>query len=94
MPYADEQSYEEMISALQTFLGGLEEQCNIMEAAGTDCVDNTEGDNAAKKANAKLQKCISGIRSNFESIQQVIQNLQQELDDIIGTNKKSDQFDD
>ena len=53
MAYADEQSYEEMISALQTFVSEAEEQCGVMESAGSDCVDNTDGDPAAEKSNER-----------------------------------------
>lgn len=82
MAYADEQSYEEMINALQTFLSETEEQCSVMENAGTDCIDNTDGDPSAEKAAAKVQKCVSDIRSTFETIQSIISALQQELEDI------------
>lgn len=82
MAFADEQSYEEMISTLQTFVSEAEEQCNAMESAGTDCVDNTDGDPAAEKANGKLQKCVGDIRGTFESINGIITALQEELEDI------------
>lgn len=82
MAYADEQSYEEMISALQTFMTEVDEQCGVLESAGNDCVDNTDGDPAAEKANAKLQKCVSEIRATLETIQGIISALQQELEDI------------
>lgn len=82
MAYADESSYEEMISALQTFLTQAEEQCGVMESAGNDCVDNTDGDPAAEKSNARLQKCLSDIRATFGTIQGIIAALQQELEDI------------
>ena len=82
MAYADEQSYEEMISALQTFISEADEQCGVMESAGQDCIDNTDGDPAAVAANSKLQKCVGDIRKNFETIQSIISALQQELEDI------------
>ena len=82
MAYAEEQSYEEMISALQSFMSEVEEQCSVLESAGNDCVDNTDGDPAAEKANAKLQKCVGDIRASLESIQGIIAALQQELEDI------------
>ncbi len=53
MAYADEQSYEEMISALQTYVSQVEEECGVMESAGNDCVDNTDGDPAASTSNEK-----------------------------------------
>ena len=82
MAYADEQSYEEMISALQNFISQAEEQCTVMETAGKDCVDNTDGDPAAEKANAKLQKCVGEIQATFGSIQGIISALQEELEAI------------
>lgn len=82
MAFADEQSYEEMISALQTFISQAGEQCEAMSSAGNDCVDNTDNDPAAETSNAKLQKCVSDIRTAIESIQGIIQALQEELQDI------------
>lgn len=82
MQVADEESYEEMIRTLQNFLSQVSTQCQVMSDAGTDCVDNTEGDPAAAKAAAKLQSCIGKIRGTFEEIQSVITALQQELEQI------------
>lgn len=82
MAYADEQSYEEMISELQKFSSAAEEQCSVMESAGRDCVDNTDNDPAAVKSNEKLQGCVSGIRSALGDISSIVSALQQELEDI------------
>lgn len=82
MAFADENSYEQMISALQTFSSETEEQCGVMESAGSDCVDNTDGDPAAEKSNARLQSCVSNIRTALEAIQGIITALQEELEDI------------
>lgn len=82
MAYADEQSYEEMIAALQNFMTEVEEQCGVLESAGTDCVDNTDGDPAAEKADEKLQICVGDIRGTLETIQNIAYALQQELEDI------------
>ena len=81
MAFADEQAYEEMISALQNFVSQADEQCGVMESAGNDCVDNTENDPAAEASNSKLQKCVGDIRSTFETIQGIITALQEELED-------------
>lgn len=94
MAYADEQSYEEMISALQTYVSQVGEVCGVMESAGTDCVDNTDGDPAAAKSNEKLQKCVGKIRAATESIQGIIAALQQEIDEIRIKAGKVDQIDD
>lgn len=93
MAYADEQSYEEMISALQAFVAQVGEQCDVMESAGNDCVDNTDGDPAAEKSNAKLQQCVGNIRSATESVQGIISALQEELEDIRKAAAKADQAD-
>lgn len=93
MAYADEQSYEEMISALQTYVSQVEEECGVMESAGNDCIDNTDGDPAASTSNEKLQQCVGKIRSATESIQGIIAALQQELEDIREAAAKANQAD-
>lgn len=93
MAYADEQSYEEMISALQTYVSQVEEECGVMESSGNDCVDNTDGDPAASTSNEKLQQCVGKIRSATESIQGIIAALQQELEDIREAAAKANQTD-
>lgn len=82
MAFADEQSYEEMIQALQKFQSEMEEQCSVMESAGQDCVDNTDGDPAAERSNGRLQKCVGDIRGALKNIQGIAAALQQELEDI------------
>ncbi|OUQ25830.1 hypothetical protein B5E77_10145 [Lachnoclostridium sp. An131] len=93
MAYADEQSYEEMINALQNFLSEAEEQCTVMEKAGQDCVDNTDNDPAAQKSNAALQSCIRSIRDNFEAINRIAQALSEQMEDIREAAAKADSFD-
>lgn len=88
--YADEQSYEEMITALQNFQKSMDENCTVMEQAGTDCVDNTDGDPAAVKGNAKLCECTKKIREALENVQNIIQALQKELSDIQEAARKAD----
>ena len=68
MAFANEQQYEDMISALQTFKSTAQEKCQTLSSAGTDCVDNTENDPAATKANASIQKCVGEISSALEEI--------------------------
>ena len=93
MAYADEQSYEEMISALQTFITNVSDACGDMETAGNDCVDNTDGDPAAEKSNAKLQQCVARFRGTLSTAQKVITDLQQELEDIRAAAAKADSMD-
>ena len=93
MAYADEQSYEEMIVALQSFMAETQEQCTVMISAGEDCVDNTDGDPAAEKASAKLSSCANNIMQSLEAIPSIIQALQEELEQIRIAASKAD-FDD
>ena len=93
MDFASEESYEEMISALQTFSTQAEEQCSVMESAGKDCVDNTQNDPAAEKADARLQKCVRDIRGALEDIQGIVEALQDELEAIREAAAKADSMD-
>lgn len=90
MAYADEESYEEMISALQKFVGEVGEQCEAMSAAATDCVDNTDNDPAAQKGAAKVQECVKEINEAAESVQGVIKALQDELEAIREAARRAD----
>ncbi len=82
MAFADEQSYEEMVEALQEFSASVEERCSDMEAAGTDCVDNTDNDPAAVTLDGKLKERVGNIREALEKVQTVINGLQEEIDRI------------
>ncbi len=82
MDMADEQSYEEMINALQTYMKNAQEECTAMQCAAQDCVDNTQNDPAAAKSSERLSKCLTDIGSALEDIQQVIAAMQEELEDI------------
>ncbi len=93
MAHIDPQSYEEMISVLQSFVSQVSEQCETMQTAGSTCVSNMEGDSAAEKSNAKLQECVSNIRSATESVQGIIAALQEELEDAIRAQSLADDLD-
>jgi len=82
MAYASDESYEEMISALNTYLGTIGEQCNVMSAAAQDCVDNTDEDPAAAKSASRLNQNVARINEAAQSIQKIAQALAQELEDI------------
>ena len=93
MAFADEQSYEEMIQALQNFKQQTQEQCQIMTNAGRDCVENTDNDPAAEKSSAKLATCVSKIEEALETVDSVIAALQEELEAIREAARKADQID-
>lgn len=93
MTHVDEQSYEEVISALQSFINNVSDACDTMEAAGNDCVDNTDGDPAAEKSNAKLQECVSRFRGTLGTDQNVISAMQQELEAVRTAAAKANSMD-
>lgn len=82
MAFADEQAYEEMINALRNTQRQLEEHCRVMAQAGTDCVDNTDNDPAAERANARLGECVSKIKQELETLGSIATALSEELEDI------------
>ncbi|WP_024866376.1 hypothetical protein [Butyrivibrio sp. FCS014] len=82
MQVADEQSYEEVIHSLQSYIGEVARSAGDMRSAGTDCVDNTLNDPAAVKSNERLQSAISKIESAVADIRGVIKDLQDELEEI------------
>ena len=94
MAYVNEQSYEEMMTALRNFKTQIETQCGIMESAGKDCMDNMEEDPAATKSNEKLTKCVAKIRENYETIDKIIAALQDELERAIEAAKKAEKMGD
>ena len=94
MAFANEQQYEDMISALQTFRSAAQEKCQTLSSAGNDCVDNTENDPAATKANASIQKCVGEISSALEDVERIEQALAEELEEIRAAAAKADNLGD
>ena len=82
MGFADEQSYEEVVSQLQRFVKEVEDECNVMTRAGMDCVDNMDNDPAALASCTKLAECIKSIEMNVELVEQVIKALQEQIQGI------------
>lgn len=82
MQGADPARYEEAISQLQTVSGQLSEDVTVLQRAGQDCVDNTEGDPAAESSSQKVQACAQQIQAAIEQVQAVIAAMQQELEEI------------
>lgn len=87
MQKADPESYQAMISALQSYKTQVESSCSVMKRAGDDCVANTDGDVAAKRNNEKLGACINKIGQSLETVDALISAMQDELDRITSTDK-------
>ena len=82
MSYVEEQSYMEMITALENFKKQVETQCEIMEKAGQDCMDNMEADENAQKTNEKLTNSVKAIRENYDTITKIAKALEEELEKV------------
>ncbi len=82
MVVADEQSYEEVISKLQTYTQKVQEAESEITEAGNTCVEKTEEDPGIVSNNGKLQKAMTEIDSALESIGKIISELQEELEEI------------
>lgn len=82
MAYASVESYEEMISALTNFQAQVDGKCSEMEMCANDCVTNTRNDPAAIKACDELKGNIAKIRGTFDTIQNIIKALKEELEEI------------
>lgn len=82
MQVADEQSYEEVIARLKTYVSEVGNSTGAMYCAGTDCVDNTMSDPAAVASNEKLVTALDRIVAAVRDINQIIIELNQELEEI------------
>ena len=92
MGYADEQSYEEVISALTKFKKTVVEECGVMYRAGEDCVDNMDNDPAALGSCNRLADCIKGVQMNLELVDAVIEAMRQQIERIRIKAEKANQY--
>ena len=91
--YIDYENYNDMISALTTFITQVSEACDEMESAGNECVENMDGDQASTKANAKLGSCIVKYRETLEAAQNLINAMQEEMEAAQNAAAKIDDLD-
>jgi hypothetical protein len=89
MSMAEEQSYEEMIQILNNFVKNTQENCNVMIQAAQDCVDNTEEDDSVVALNLTMKAKVNIIENNFETINEIIAALEQEIEKIRKANQEA-----
>lgn len=92
MGYADEQSYEEAINQLNRLIKDVNDVCDDMTRAGSDCVDNMDDDPAALASCRRLAECIKSIEMNLELIEQVRAAMQEQIERIRESARKASQF--
>jgi len=94
MAFANEQQYEEMISALQSFKSEAQEKCQLLSSVGSECVENTQNDPAAVKSNSSVQGCVRNIEVQLEEIDRIAQALAEELESIKEAASKANNLND
>lgn len=83
---ASEQAYQDLINALDNFMREVSAQCDLMEKAATDCVDNYN-DPASAKAQTKLNEHIKNIKDEFETVEEIKKFLNEQMERIKEKNK-------
>ncbi|MBQ7087481.1 MAG: hypothetical protein IJM96_08425 [Clostridia bacterium] len=81
MTWIDEEAYETAIKALNNFKKQVTDQCNLIEKAARDCVENTKDPNAQSNS-TKLTGHISKIKAQYETINKIISALQAQLEEV------------
>ena len=86
----NEQVYEEVISALQTFCKNVGEACDEMQDAAKECVENCENDAASLKSQTRVNEHITSFKDAIERADNLISAMQQELEDARAAAEKAD----
>lgn len=79
---ADPSSYQEVISQLGAYTNKVFESTSNMMSAANTCASNMEGDPAADRSVAALQRSISQIIAGVQKINKIMAAMRRELDDI------------
>ena len=86
-------NFEDMIAAVDKFIGEIGEACNLMEVAGNECVENCDNDTPSINCNSKLAECLAKFRESIDEAVEIRKGLQNHVDaleDIIRKSALSD----
>ena len=89
MTWIDEEAYQNMINALNNFVKQVTTQCDIIDKAAQDCVDNTDDENVKPSADA-LAGHIKNIKAQFPVVEQVIKALEEQLEKARDARRKAE----
>ena len=89
MTWIDEEAYENMINALNNFMKQVTTQCDVIEKAAQDCLDNTDDENVKPGAEA-LGTHIKNIKAQYPTIEDVIKALQEQLEKAREARRKAE----
>lgn len=90
MDVSNEQSYMEMIHALQLYDAQVTQICGVMLKAADDCLDNTMGDANAVKTAKELSACCKKIQPQLQEVERIAKELERELDELRRTTKNEE----
>ncbi len=90
MDVSNEQSYMEMIHALQLYKAQVTQTCGVMLKAADDCLDNTMGDASAVKTAKQLSACCKKIQPQLEEVERIAKDLTRELEELRRTTKNEE----
>lgn len=81
-------SYEELLQSFRLFFSQASERCDMMERAGQDCIDNSNGDANTEVAYYTLMNCIDNVRASIETLQRIMARVQIEYEESISAKPK------
>lgn len=89
MTWIDEEAYQNMINALNNFKNQVTTQCDVIEKATQDCLDNTDDENVKPSAEA-LATHIKNIKAQFPTVDEVIKALEAQLEKAREARRKAE----
>lgn len=88
----NEEVYEEMISALNTFCTNVSDSCREMENAAMECMDNCEHDQASTNSYTRVTECVQAFEKAVELAEKLAQAMENELEAAREQARKADQI--
>ena len=86
----NEEVYEEMISALNTFCTNVSDSCSEMSNAATECMDNCEHDEASVKSYSRVNECVQAFEKAVELAEKLAAAMNNELEAAREQARKAD----
>ena len=75
----DVESYEAVISQLESYKEKVNDGTSAMKTAATECVDATEGDEAVKVSKDNLDNAIKKIDAALSDIDKVVAAMKEQV---------------
>ena len=76
----DTDAYTAVIEYIGSFISDVSEDAEMMSKAAEDCVDNTDGDEAAAAASARVNGCVCKVGQQLEILSGVQAAMQRQVE--------------